>query len=216
VFHVTANRHSVPVIGLVGGIGSGKSFLSKELANRYRVAIVEGDATGHQVLKEESVKNAIRARFGNDVFDRNGEVDRRRMSALVFGSAAPAREARAALEAIVHPYITERLTQQITAARNRPGIELVVLDAALLLEAGWSSLCDRVIFVDAPDGQRLSRVERSRGWSPAELKAREESQFSLERKRREADDVVDNSKTAEHALAQLEAILSRTTSPSKS
>jgi len=206
---VTAKRHSAPVIGLVGGIGSGKSFLSKALTNRYRVALVEGDATGHQVLKEDSVKKAIRDRFGNEVFDREGEVDRRSMSSRVFGSSPTAREARAILEAIVHPHITERLTQQIAAAQNRPEIELVVLDAALLLEAGWSSLCDRVIFVDASDEQRLSRVEQSRGWSPAQLRAREESQFSLERKRREADDVVDNSRTADHALTQLEAILSR-------
>lgn len=199
----------VPVIGLVGGIGSGKSFLSKALTRRYRVALVEGDATGHQVLKEDSVKKAIRDRFGSAVFDGEGEVDRRRMSSLVFGSSPEAREARAALEAIVHPHITERLTQQIAAARMRPEIELVVLDAALLLEAGWRSLCDRVIFVDASDEQRQSRVEQSRGWSPAQLRAREESQFSLERKRREADDVVDNSRTADHALTQLEAILSR-------
>jgi len=197
------------VIGLVGGIGSGKSFLSKALSKRYRVALVEGDATGHQVLKEESIKRAIRDKFGGEVFDQEGEVDRRRMSSLVFGSSPQAREARAVLEAIVHPHITERLTQQIAAARVRPEIELVVLDAALLLEAGWRSLCDRVIFVDASDEQRLSRVEQSRGWSPAQLRAREESQFSLERKRREADDVIDNSRTADHALTQLEAILSR-------
>ncbi|HTI50492.1 MAG TPA: dephospho-CoA kinase, partial [Planctomycetaceae bacterium] len=101
------------------------------------------------------------------------------------------------------------LIQEIAEARSRPGVECIVLDAALLLEAGWRRLCDRVIFVDAPDEQRFQRVATSRGWSADQLRAREESQFTLERKRMEADDVVDNSHSAEHACSQLEAVLSR-------
>lgn len=198
-----------PVIGLVGGIGSGKSFLSNALRKNHRIEIVEGDPAGHQVLKEEAVKKQIRERFGDGVFDAQGEVDRRRMSELVFGTSPAALEARASLEAIVHPRITERLTREIAAARSRPNVEFVVLDAALLLEAGWRTLCDRVIYVEAGEEQRQQRVARGRGWSAQQLRAREESQFSLERKRKEADDVVDNSRDADHALSQLEAILSR-------
>lgn len=197
------------MIGLVGGIGSGKSFLAKELKKNHAVVIVEGDAAGHEVLKETAVKQSLRQTFGDQIFDRSGEVDRKRMSELVFGSG-PAREsARAALEAIVHPRITDRLIQEIREAQSQPGVEFVVLDAAVLLEAGWRKLCDKVIFVEASDRQRLERVAASRGWTLEQLRAREESQLPLEQKRKEADDVVDNSQGAEHARIQLEAALSR-------
>jgi dephospho-CoA kinase len=161
------------------------------------------------VLKERAVKERIREKFGDHVFDPQGEIDRRRMGELVFGSKPAAQSARADLEAIVHPRITERLGREIASARSQPGIEFVVLDAAILLEAGWRSLCDLVIFVDVPDAERLERVARERGWSAEQLRAREESQFSLERKRKEADHVVDNSRHTGRAVAQLEAILSQ-------
>lgn len=206
---MTIARHRVPVIGLVGGIGSGKSFVAADLEKNHRIAIVEGDAAGHEVLKEKVVKEEIRRKFGDSVFDSKGEVDRRRMSALVFGSGPAELSARATLESIVHPRITERLTQQIAAARSQPGIEFIVLDAALLLEAGWRTLCDHLIFVDATDEQRFDRVARSRGWTRDQLRAREESQYPLQQKRKEADDVVDNSRSAGETRAQLENILSR-------
>jgi dephospho-CoA kinase len=120
------------VIGLVGGIGSGKSFLSKELKKNHVVVIVEGDAAGHEVLKEKAVKQALRQTFGDRIFDSSGEVDRRRMSELVFGSGPAQVSARAALEAIVHPRITARLIQEIQKAQSQPGVEFVVLDAAVL------------------------------------------------------------------------------------
>jgi len=206
---VTATRRRVPVIGLVGGIGSGKSFLSKELGKKRRIEIVGGDTAGHAVLKEQSVKDRIRKKFGDGVFDPKGEVDHRRMSSLVFGSTPDAQRARAELEAIVHPRITERLVREIAEAQARPDLEFVVLDAALLMETGWRRLCDHVIFIESLEKQRIERVTQERGWSPEQLRAREESQYPLERKRTEADYVVDNTQSAEHALSQLEEILSR-------
>lgn len=203
------------MIGLVGGIGSGKSYLARELQQtrelqkKRRVVIVEGDKTGHEVLTEEAVRHAVRREFGDGVFDAQGQVDRRSMSAVVFGSSPQAREARANLEAIVHPRIKERLTQEIAAARTQGDVEAIILDAALMLEAGWRTLCDRVVFVDVPDDVRRRRVTETRGWSLPQLKAREESQFPLERKRMEADDVVDNSQAGTVAVAQLEEIISR-------
>jgi dephospho-CoA kinase len=206
---VEISRTKVPVIGLVGGVGSGKSYLAKELRKIRRVEIIEGDAAGHEVLGEESVKQALQEKFGEGVFDARGEVNRRALGGLVFGDDATHRNNRAALESIVHPRIAKKLKEKIATARARLDLDLIVLDAALLLEAGWRPLCDRVIYVDAPETERLARVVESRGWKPDELRAREESQFSLERKRMEADEVVDNSRDAAHAVSQLDAIVSR-------
>jgi dephospho-CoA kinase len=196
----------VPVIGLVGGIGSGKSHLARQLRQRHPLEIVEGDAAGHRVLQEASVKEQLKKVFGNGIFTPEGEVERSRVKGLVFGPGPEHTAARKQLEQIVHPRITEILTRQIALAQARPDVEAVILDAALMLEAGWRTLCDAVVFVDVPFDERLARVIRSRGWSRDEMRFREMSQFPVERKRKEASYVVENSGDGSAALSQLEEI----------
>lgn len=200
---------NIPVFGLIGGVGSGKSRLASALRETRRVAIIDGDVAGHEVLRQSDVKEEIRRRFGPDVFNEYNEVDRRKVGRLVFGTSPEHRAARTALETIVHPRITEKLKSQIAAARADSSLEAILLDAAVLLESGWRRLCDRLIYIDVPYDQRLARVSANRGWDAQQLHAREESQLPLEQKRKEADDVVDNSRGIEHAVSQLEAIISR-------
>jgi dephospho-CoA kinase len=199
----------VPVIGLVGGVGSGKSHLARQLRENHPIEIVEGDAAGHSVLQEAQVKEKIRDVFGAGVFTANGEVDRRQVGRLVFGAAPAQKTARAQLEQIVHPRIREILKGQVARAQARPHVEAVILDAALLLEAGWREFCDAVVFVDAPFDERLARVMQSRGWTRDELRMRDESQFPLEQKRKEAGYVIENSGDGRAALSQLEDVYSR-------
>ena len=199
----------VPVIGLVGGVGSGKSHLARQLLENHPIAIIEGDTAGHSVLHETQVKEDIRNTFGAEVFTSQGEVDRRQLGRLVFGPAPEQKAARAKLEQIVHPRIRKVLREELARARERAEIEAVILDAAILLEAGWREFCDCVVFVDTPFDERLKRVSQSRGWTREELLMREESQFPLERKRKEAGCVIENSGDGRHALSQLEEIYSR-------
>jgi dephospho-CoA kinase len=208
-FRVKNAPRRVPVIGLVGGIGSGKSYLARLLRKKHPIEIVEGDAAGHQVLQEPSVKESVRKAFGDAVFTSGGEVDRSRVKELVFGPGPEHKAALKKLEQIVHPRITEILTRQVAQAQSRGDVEAVVLDAALVLEAGWRSLCDTVVFVDTPLDERLARVMKSRGWSRNDLRFREESQFPVERKRKEAEYVVENTGDGQAALSQLEEIYSR-------
>ncbi len=98
---------------------------------------------------------------------------------------------------------------QVARAQARPNVEAVILDAALLLEAGWREFCDAVVFVDTPFDERLARVMQSRGWTRDELRMREESQFPLEQKRKEAGYVIENSGDGRAALSQLEDVYSR-------
>ncbi len=205
----------IPVIGLVGGIGSGKSYLARQLREKHLIEIVEGDSAGHLVLHEASVKQSLRSLFGDGVFTRDGEVDRQKIGSLVFGQQTEQKAARQKLETIVHPKITEILTRQIAVARSRPEVEAVILDAALLLEAGWHELCDVIVYVDATFEQRLARVVQSRGWSREQLILREESQFPLERKRKEAQYVVENSGNQPAPLSQFEEIYSHILSRSQ-
>ena len=125
----------------------------------------------------------------------------------MFGPSAEQRAARADLERLVHPEIRKRLVEQIAKARAASGVAAIILDAAVLFEAGWDDLCDAVAFIDVPESVRLQRVRETRGWEQADLMLRESSQQSLERKRNQADSIVDNSGTLAEAGSQLEQIL---------
>ena len=193
-----------PVLGLVGGIGSGKSEVAAALVRRGG-CLVAGDPLGHAALKQPAVRSAIAARWGREVFGADGEVDRTKLGAVVFADA----DERAALEAIVHPWISRRLREQLLAAKADPACRFVVLDAAIMLETGWRTACDVVVYVHAPRDVRLTRVAAQRGWSAAEVDQREQAQLPLALKAACADAALDNSGVPEELEAQVDALLSR-------
>jgi dephospho-CoA kinase len=176
---------SKPVLGIVGGIGSGKSFVAEHLVALGGHLIV-ADALGHEGLRQPEIKAAIRARWGDDVF-HGDDIDRRRLAKIVFADETDRR----ALEAIQFPYIGRRVDEEIDKARRDRAVRFVILDAAVLLEAGWRSRCDHVLFVDAPRPVRLERV-KSRGWTEADLVAREAHQMPLDEKTALCDEVLVN------------------------
>ncbi len=173
------------------------------------MTVVRGDDIGHQVLKITSVQNQIQQRFGDSVFSGPGEIDRAALGREVFGPSETHRRARQTLESIVHPKIREGIVREIERARSEGSAEAVLLDAAVLFEAGWDELCDAVVFVEVPESQRLDRVMRSRGWTEDEFRKREASQLSLAIKKDRADEVVDNSVPVEVAGAQMRQIIQK-------
>src|SRR5262249_29844058 len=130
-FRVKHAPRRVPVIGLVGGIGSGKSYLARLLRKKHPIEIVEGDAAGHLVLQEPSVKESVRKAFGDTVFTTGGEVDRSRVKELVFGPGPEHKTALKKLEQIVHPRITEILTRHVAEPQSRADVEAAFRAAAL-------------------------------------------------------------------------------------
>ena len=188
------------VIGFVGGIGSGKSAVAKWVGDRLGGVVIDADAAGHRALDRPEVQERIREEFGPDVFDEGGHVIRSRLAARVFGGGEPERAARRRLEQIVHPVIGRDLEQRIAEAGRTTG--LILLDAAVMLEADWRSVCDAVVYVDVPLETRQQRVQATRGWSVNELKQREASQWPLDAKRRAADVMIDNSESLESAGQQ--------------
>ena len=211
---VSASKESPqkkPVIGLVGGVGAGKSFLSRALAENPGFAIINGDSMGHEVLRQSATKSQIRQHFGDSVFDEKGEVIRPAVGKLVFGTGPEERAARETLERIVHPQIRELLKQEIDKAKSSPIIKAIILDAAVLFEAGWRDLCDAVIFLDVPESERLARVQKNRGWTRKDFLTRESSQLAVESKREKSDFVLDNSGSAENSVSQFNQIFSQIT-----
>jgi dephospho-CoA kinase len=187
----------------VGGVGSGKSSvaraaaeirssnrISSESVPRSDLVIISGDSAGHDVLREAEVRRQLGERFGPSILDEKGEIIRPVLGGLVFGEER--EQARHDLESIVHPKIRQRLEQQIREARFDSEVRAILLDAAILLESGWSDVCDAVVFVDTPKSERLKRVAASRGWSEDQLARREASQWPVEKKKAASDFVIKN------------------------
>jgi len=188
----------------VGGIGSGKSRVADTLARRGG-RLVSGDDLAHQALRQPALREKIVSRWGRDLLDDNGEILRKKLAAIVFKSA----EDRSALERIVHPWIVARIEEEVARARADAACPFIVLDAAILLEAGWQRVCDRLVYVDAPREVRLRRIAAQRGWTETELADREAAQLPLTRKRECADHVIDNSATLEDLERQVDTMLAR-------
>jgi dephospho-CoA kinase len=193
-----------PVIGVIGGIGSGKSLVAAELARDGGV-LIAGDVLGHEALRQPDIQAALVARWGERVLDAHGAVDRKRVAAIVFADTAELR----ALETLTHPYIEHRIREEIAKARARPEVRRIVLDAAILLEAGWHAVCDRLLFIDAPRALRMERLAVKRGWSKQELQDRENAQMPLAEKRRRADAVIENAADPEQVASHVRALRER-------
>lgn len=189
------------VIGLVGGIASGKSWVSTQLQS-FGACWWDADRAGHEVLRQDEVKASIRGRFGDHVFDAQGEVDRRALAQIVFAEDFGGSQALSDLEAITHPRIEAALSADLARFRSDGRCPIVVLDAPVLLKSGWDRHCDEIWFVEAADDVRLDRA-CARGWTEAEFRARERSQTGLDLKRRRASFIIDNTGSKDRALVQL-------------
>lgn len=190
------------VIGLVGGIASGKSLVARQFV-ALGAGWLDADRAGHEVLELEEVRAALRQRWGDEVFGADGKLSRPAIGRRVFGADSE-RGDREFLEKMTHPRIGELLGRQ-AAELEAAGKQVLVLDAPLLIEAGWDEFCDKTVFVDAPREVRLQRA-RERGWSEAEFDAREAAQQSLDVKRKRADEILDNSGSPEATREQVERI----------
>jgi len=187
------------VIGLLGGIAAGKTAVAGMLA-RLGARVISADAIGHAVLAEPGTRQRIVARWGAEVLDAAGRVDRGKLARRAFAGAAE----HAALEAITHPAILEELRRQVAAARAASPPAIVV-DAPLLMEAGLDAACDVLVFVECPEELREARA-RERGWDAAELARRQRLQQPLEAKRARARFVIDGGASLETTFQQVQEL----------
>ncbi len=199
----------LPLIGLVGGIASGKSVVARQL-RELGAALLDADRAGHDVLLLPEVETAARQRWGETIFGDDGHVDRARLARIVFDPSPRGSTEREYLERLTHPRIGQMIRLQAARFGQDPGTQALVLDAPVMMESGWDSICDHVLFVDARSAIRAERA-RARGWSDEEFRTREGVQASLDRKRARADVVIDNSGSLESARTQVEQFWRRIT-----
>jgi dephospho-CoA kinase len=189
------------VIGILGGVAGGKSLVARQLAE-LGAGVLDADGAGHAVLRTPEVEQAARRRWGDAVFGPDGRIDRARLAGIVFAEGPEAARERKYLEELTHPEIGRRLGEQAERMAAE-GVRAAVLDAPLLVEAGWDAICDRLVFVEAPREIRLARA-RQRGWTDAEFSAREGVQAPLDLKRGRAGVIIDNAGTPTETRAQVE------------
>lgn len=199
---------TIPVIGILGGIGSGKSTVAAAFG-RLGCAVIDADALAHAVLRRPSVITAVTARFGSAVLDEAGQIDRRKLAERVFERP----EDIAFLNGLIHPPVLAETEKRIARYRAEAEAAAIVLDVPLLLEAGWKNKCDRLIFVECDREKRLERMLKKGKIDLSQLKKREKFQISLDKKKEIAHDTVhnnsDESDVAEQAAQLLSSITKR-------
>jgi dephospho-CoA kinase len=179
----------VKVVGVTGRIGSGKSTLCRMLVERFGCALIDADAIGHAALEDvASVRDAVLARFGREILDRTGRIDRSRLARIVFADARALDD----LNRIIHPTIVAEVLRRLAALRLQHGVGIVLLDAALLLDWRDRLECDRIVLVRCPDEMLVERLH-GRGMTAAEARQRLERQEGEARLQERVDHVVDNS-----------------------
>jgi dephospho-CoA kinase len=186
-------------VGLTGGIGSGKSEVSARLDERGAV-VIDADAIAREVVEPGTPGlAAVVAEFGEEVLLPSGALDREKVGKIVFAD----RDRLAALNAIVHPLVGERMQELMDAA---PADAIVVYDVPLLAENGLAGMYEVVVVVDAPEETQLDRLTSRRGMTEEDARARMANQATRDQRRAVATHVIDNSGTLDDLKARVDAL----------
>lgn len=198
-------EHGVDVmlrVALTGGIATGKSSVLRTLAS-FGCRTIDADILAREaVLRDSPGWRAVVERFGREILQSDGTIDRARLGRIVFQDPA----ARRGLEAIVHPRVYQAIERRFQNAATRDPHAIVVADIPLLIETGGQTGFDRVVLVTCDPEQQLQRVMERDGLSREEAAKRIAAQLPLEEKRAHADYIVDTSGSFEETTRQVEAV----------
>lgn len=181
-----AGKQATPVIGIVGGIGAGKSTVAQVFADLGCV-VSDSDASVREIMQDPAVTGQLVAWWGREIFGTDSQVDRSKIARIVFNQPFERRK----LEGLIHPLVHE-CRRALIAQAIEDGAAGVIIDAPLLFEAGVDSECDAVIYIETPHDIRQARVQKTRGWDAGELDRREKTQLGLEHKRKRSDYTIAN------------------------
>lgn len=195
------------VIGLLGGVAAGKSTAAAAFATR-GLRHVDADRIARDVTATPALVARLAQVLGREVVGADGTLDRAAVAQRIFADQAKRR----AVEAILHPPIRQAILAELAAARAAG--TSVLLDVPLLLENGLIELCDVVVFVAASEASRIQRAQ-ARGWTAAELAARQAAQLPLEQKRARADFCLDNDGPLDAVQRQIDDLLRRLGRPDR-
>lgn len=191
------------VIGITGGIGTGKSTVLNIMKERYGFYIFEADKIGHEIMgKGMDVHGQIIEEFGENIVDGNGEINRKLLSQIVFHD----KKSLERLNHITHPGVIREIQRRMEIKREN-GIERFVIEAALLIESGCASICDKIWYIYSEDSVRIERLKHGRGMSEEEISRVMKNQLKYDEFVKKTDAIVDNSFSTENTCLQIEKLL---------
>jgi len=199
----TPPKRTKPIIGIIGGVGAGKSSVA-HLLSELGAGIVNSDQHVRELLGAPEIVATLGRWFEGVLRPDGSGIDREALAQIVFSQ--PAQRAR--LEGLLYPRLAERRAELVQRFCTDPAIRAIVYDAPKLLEAGLQDECDAVVFVEADRTHRLERVARERDWPEQELQRRENSQYPLDRKRAIADYLVVNNSNINDLRSRVEEVFS--------
>jgi len=176
------------VIGLTGSIGTGKTEAARQL-DALGASVISADQVGHEAyIPHTEAWEQVVATFGKEILREDGEIDRGKLGDIVFSDTAQLDR----LNEIMHPRMARMVADKIEALRTQ-GVDVVVVEAALLFEAGWDSLVEEVWVTDSPEQMVVQRLKKRNGLSEEEARKRISSQMDRSERMGKADFVIDNS-----------------------
>jgi dephospho-CoA kinase len=192
-----------PLIGLLGGVGAGKSAAAACFA-RLGCGLIDADRIAHQILQEPPVIRRVTDLFGTEILSQTGLPDRKKLASVAFAS----QTALDALTGIIHPLVLARCEELIQRFRRDPSIRGIVLDMPLLAEVGWEKRCDALVFIDCDRILRTRRMSTKRQIDVDQQKKRENFQISLDKKKKMANFIIDNNSDESELAKQVEKVFS--------
>jgi len=192
-----------PLIGLLGGIGAGKSTAAACFV-RLGCGLIDADRLAHEVLQKPEIVQSVVERFGSGILSDSGLVDRKKLATVAFSS----QTALDALTGIIHPPVLARCEKMLEQFQRDPTLTGIVLDMPLLVEVGWDKRCDALVFIDCRRPLRSRRIGRQKQIDIEQQKKRENFQISLDKKKKMANFIIDNNSDESELAKQVRKVFS--------
>jgi dephospho-CoA kinase len=193
------------VVGITGGIGSGKSTISDILKDNYRAHLISTDAVAHDLMKKDMIcYKKIVEYFGIHILDSNGEIDRKKLASIVYND----KDELLKLNSFTHPYVMDYV-KNLIVQKQKVGISLICVETALPVEAGLKDFCDEIWYVYALEDIRKQRLIENRQYPEKKIEEILKNQISDEDYRKASTQIIENNCSKEKIIEQIEALLEK-------
>lgn len=193
------------VVGITGGIGSGKSTISEILKDHYKAYLISTDLVAHDLMKKDKIcYKKIVQYFGKQILDSKGEIDRKKLAGIVYNNKNELQK----LNSFTHPFVMDYV-KNLVVQKQKEGMSLICVETALPVEAGLKDFCDEIWYVYAPEDLRKQRLIEYRQYSVKKIEEIFNNQISDEDYRKASTHIINNNCPKEKIIEQIEALLEK-------